>query len=104
MLLGSRKELVGQLSHLVNTYIELAATPVSSTTSSFPFPAKLRRTVSSLTLVPVISVSVPVNPSAVYTNVPRFTGAILSTTAPVKLSMCPLSPLPYPDTLSCHTI
>ena len=62
-----------QLSQLVENYIELAACPFPDQ-SVMPLPAKIRRGLKALPLVPVVSSNIPIDPSAQYTDLPHFTG------------------------------
>lgn len=64
------------MTTMVDFYIELAAVPAPADHSkmAMTFPASLRRRLPSLPLVPIISVDIPVDPSAQYNNITHISG------------------------------
>ncbi len=68
-----RKELVDQVAQMAEAYIKLAAAPPPKDNAhTMSFPSQIRRTTRALNKVPVVSVSVPVNPSCRYEGLPTF--------------------------------
>lgn len=68
------KELLDQMSSLVNAYVELAALPAPAghvdSLPDQPFPAQIRRRVKDLKRIPVVSSSLEVDPSCTYQEIP----------------------------------
>ncbi|KAK9806879.1 hypothetical protein WJX72_005975 [[Myrmecia] bisecta] len=70
----TRGQLVDQVSQLIEAYISLAALVTAPEVTEMAFPTKLRRQLKSLALVPLPSVSLPVDPAATYTDFAHFNG------------------------------
>ena len=70
-----RRELVAQTGAVVNMYIELAAQSAPPEEKAMAFPSTLRRSMKSISLVPVVSAPVPVDPTCRYNDV-RFVSPI----------------------------
>lgn len=68
-----RKEVVKQVSLVVEGYIELAAVPVSDKANQMPLPAAWKRAHRDLHLVPVVSKEVAVDPSCQYDGIAHLT-------------------------------
>ena len=63
------------MAQLVDLYILLASHNVpNEIRDSMVFPASLRRSASALPLVPVLSVELPIDPSACYEGFAHFVG------------------------------
>ncbi|KAL3152004.1 hypothetical protein ABBQ32_001124 [Trebouxia sp. C0010 RCD-2024] len=68
----ARKAIVEQVNQMIEAYIHLAALPASSDGAAMMFPSSLRRRTRDLSLVPVVSAPVDVDPSCRYDNLPHF--------------------------------
>ncbi|BDA48015.1 Serine-protein kinase ATM [Coccomyxa sp. Obi] len=66
------KEIVAQVGLIAEAYIELAAVPAPDKANEMPFPSHLRRSTKALNKVPVVSVSIPVDPSCTYAGLACF--------------------------------
>lgn len=60
---------MGQVTSLVEGYIELAAIPVRDQATQMPLPAAWRRTYKALDLVPIVSKEVEIDASCQYDNI-----------------------------------
>ena len=59
---------------LTQHYIQLAAQTVAKTANQMPFPATFRRSVTSMHLIAVPSVTYPAQPDGDYSSLPHITG------------------------------